>query len=150
MFAQGIGGGGAQTSFDAVAAYSGGFEFLGDSEADTGITEIVGYGLQDYAMSDAFLALLADFHEIGALYQAFNVLKLVSCGFHGVACMKRPQLRADALAAFGTAAGQYGAALLGRHARTEPVTAFTDEFAWLIGTFHGPKSLIDSFKVGVL
>src|SRR5262245_33581944 len=49
------------------------------------------------------------------------------------------RLRDEFLAALRTTAGQHLAAVLGGHARAEPMRALTAQLAWLIRTLHGQE-----------
>jgi hypothetical protein len=55
-------------------------------------------------------------------------------------------LRGEALAALGAAIGNHPAATDGFHARAEAVTAFANDFAGLISTFHGANRYFSTFS----
>lgn len=63
--------------------------------------------------------------------------------------MARVKLSREDFSALGAATGQHLAAILGGHARTEPVTALTDKLARLVRTFHG-HGVTPSFLGGCL
>lgn len=128
----------AQAALDAVALY-GTAHFLGDGEAKAGFGRgrmfgIALYHLQDKAVYNKTLSFCGGGKEIAAVLDGGK-----RHGLPRVSARRGPgqKLRAEALAALGAAGVDDFAATHGCHAGAEAMAAGANDFAGLIGPFHG-------------